>query len=142
MTPILNYVLSETIQHRGNSKQIEHYIIFFFQIPLPTHRNCQHYLLVKVLMIYNVTCTFCWILEQAILILKPTIPPSYFTDRSLEKHQILAKYFIFQMQKQRMLFLSRGSCNHPVSLVNDKYPISLSIYEGLIKILLRLPILI
>ena len=41
VTPILNYVLSETIQHRGNSKQIEHYIYFFsdsasYSYKLPT----------------------------------------------------------------------------------------------------------
>ena len=67
-------------------------------------------------MICNVTSTFCWILEQAILILQPTIAPSYFTNRSLEKHQILEKYFFFQMQKQRMFFLSKDAEFFPESM--------------------------
>ena len=53
------------------------------------HLTFQHFLPLKVLMIFNVIPTFCVILEKNIN--ASSVAPSYFRDLTLEKHQMLEK---------------------------------------------------
>ena len=69
------------------------------------HRNCQHYLLVKVLMICNVTPRFRSVLEKTILTLQPTVPSSYLNSLALEEHRILEKYLFSDAKAENVCLL-------------------------------------
>ena len=83
------------------------------------HTNFQYYLLVKVLMICNVTPRFRSILEKTTLALQQAAPPSYLNSLALKEHQILKKYLFSDAKAENGLSfddLSSGNC--PTSGVN------------------------
>ena len=93
------------------------------------HTNCQHYLLVKVLMIFTKIPRFQCILENNILTLLVqvliwtflirSVPPSFFKDLGIEKCQILEKHIFSDAKAENDLsFEGLSSCNYPKSWVN------------------------